>query len=218
MTRYSDYDCLSGRIDLICGPMFSGKSTELIRLVRRFSIAEKRCLVIKWADDQRYSVTGVATHTGEQLEANLACKDLEGAAQVVGMYDVVAIDEGQFFPGLADFCERTANMGKHVIVAALSGKWSREPFPEVAKLMSMCEDVTMLKAVCKRCKNRDAAFSARLTESNSDVEIGGTESYVAVCRKCFHSVSRSGTEKLSAKATNPITDGLTHMDAQAVEQ
>ncbi|XP_060058826.1 thymidine kinase, cytosolic isoform X2 [Erinaceus europaeus] len=113
-----------GQIQVILGPMFSGKSTELMRRVRRFQIAQYKCLVIKYAKDTRYS-TNFSTHDRNTMEALPACQ-LRDVAQEALAVAVIGIDEGQFFPDIVEFSEAMANTGKTVIVAALDGTFQRK--------------------------------------------------------------------------------------------
>lgn len=141
---------VSGQIQLVCGPMFSGKTSELIRRVRRLEHAGLRCLVIKYKNDTRYHEDNVSTHDRHMLPA-VACTTLSEAEEQLAGCDVVGVDEGQFFPDLVAFTERAANAGKVVIVAALDGTYQRQPFGAVCDLMARCEHVVKLTAVCTTC-------------------------------------------------------------------
>lgn len=169
-----------GLIELIVGPMFAGKSTELMRRMKRLSIAGKRCLYVNHDSNTRYG-TGITTHDGKEQEA-LNCSTLSNLS--IHQYDVVGIDEGQFFPDLVEFCEAAANDGKIVIVAALNGTFERKPFHQIIELFSRVEHITKLEAVCMYCQ-ADASFSKRLNEDRSIHLVGGTDLYAAVCRVCY---------------------------------
>ena len=175
-----------GRIDLIIGPMFCGKSTELLRRVRRYQYAGKRCLVLKYAKDKRYSDDTVMTHDkSNSLPAQNVVRLSDVEITPDSQYDVVGIDEGQFFDDLEEFAERVANMGVVVVIAALDGDFQRKPFGKICQLIPMAESVTKLTAVCASCKNHSASFTQR-TISDTRVElIGGAEMYRPVCRTCF---------------------------------
>ena len=176
-------DPYTGSIELIIGPMFSGKTTELIRRVRRHSLAKRKCLVIKFAADTRYSDEQLSTHDKHMIPA-LKCRKLSEAVPFVSGYDVIGVDEGQFYPDLLEFCEQQANNGKIVIVSALDGTFERKRFNSVVDLIPLCESVVKLSAVCTIC-GATASFSMR-TSSDKQVEIvGGSELYTAVCRKCY---------------------------------
>lgn len=182
------------------GPMFSGKSTELARRIRRHKVANKQCIVVKYAGDTRYedepgradagtadaaNLRGcVITHDRQALVAYPA-RALKDVDNVVHAFDVVGIDEGQFFGDLAECCERWASMGKTVIVAALDATFQRKPFNDVLSLVPIAEDVTKLNAVCNAC-GCDAAFTKRVgSNDETTVElIGGEGMYAATCRAC----------------------------------
>jgi len=175
----------SGQIQLILGPMFSGKSTELIRRLKRYQVAQYAVLIVKYAKDQRYDESGIATHCGQVLPAVSANK-LSELQEMAGEYDVIGIDEGQFFPDIVSWCEEMANRGKIVLVAALDGTFQRLPFPEMLALVPLAEAVTKLQAVCMVCF-QEAAFSKRITEESGVEVIGGADKYMAVCRRCYFS-------------------------------
>ncbi len=173
-----------GKIELILGPMFSGKTSELLRRVTRYGFAGRRCIVIKYAKDTRYSVTKASTHNNLQCEA-IGCNKLSEFSQSMESFDVLAIDEGQFFPDAPAFCEEMANRGKIVIVAALDSTFQRAPFGCVLNLVSLAEKVTKLSAVCTKC-GQDAGFTKRLSDDLTTLElIGGPELYAARCRPCY---------------------------------
>ncbi|TNN45159.1 Thymidine kinase, cytosolic [Liparis tanakae] len=172
-----------GQIQVIFGPMFSGKSTELMRRVRRFQIAQYNCLVIKYAKDTRYSETGMATHDKSTMEA-VPASCLEELRPLALQACVIGIDEGQFFPDTVSFCEEMANLGKTIIVAALDGTFQRKPFGNILNLIPLAESVVKLHAVCMQCY-KEAAYTKRIgTEKEVEV-IGGVDKYQAVCRKCY---------------------------------
>ncbi|XP_055264440.1 thymidine kinase, cytosolic [Moschus berezovskii] len=171
-----------GQIQVILGPMFSGKSTELMRRVRRFQIAQYKCLVIKYAKDTRYSSL-FSTHDRNTMEALPACllRDVIQDAQGVA---VIGIDEGQFFPDIVEFCENMANSGKTVIVAALDGTFQRKAFGTILNLVPLAESVVKLTAVCMECF-REAAYTKRLGVEKEVEVIGGADKYHSVCRLCY---------------------------------
>ena len=174
-----------GRIELIVGPMFSGKSTELMRRLRRHSIAKKKVIAIKHKGDTRYSKESMSTHDKLLMPA-ISCTLLSDIKDTLVANDVIGIDEGQFFPDICSICEELANMGKDVIIACLDGTFQRKPFGSVLELLPMAEDVTKLSAICVKCGN-DAHFTMRLGSNDQVVIIGGAELYLPVCRKCYFS-------------------------------
>lgn len=180
-----------GEIRLLLGPMFARKSTEMLLMVDRYRIAKKKVFLIKFARDTRYdSKDEIVTHDQLKKEAH-PCDKLSDLAKNPELQEaqVVGIDEGQFFPDIAEFCEEQANLGKIVIVAALDGNFRREPFGEIYKLIPLCEEVRKLNAVCMNCHDSDAHFSKKIYFENqntsTDIDIGGEEKYMAVCRGCY---------------------------------
>ncbi|NXV03860.1 KITH protein, partial [Cettia cetti] len=169
-----------GQIQVIFGPMFSGKSTELMRRVRRFQLAQYRCLLVKYAKDTRYSSSGVSTHDRRALPAGLL-KDVYQEALGAA---VIGIDEGQFFPDIVEFCETMANAGKTVIVAALDGTFQRKAFGSILNLVPLAESVVKLNAVCMECF-REASYTKRLGAEREVEVIGGADKYHSVCRACY---------------------------------
>jgi thymidine kinase len=166
--------------------MFAGKSTELLRLVRRQTRAHRRCLVIKYAKDTRYDVLSdqkpkLTTHDCVAIEA-LPCSLLMPVIGLTTEYDVVAIDEGQFYPDVVEFADLMAHLGKTVLVSALDSDFLRRPFPAVSQLLSRAESYQKLTSICSCGAN--APFSLRLTADTSVEVIGGSETYEAACRSC----------------------------------
>ena len=151
--------------------------------MRRYEVADNLCMIIKYAKDVRYSAENVATHDRQMMPARpVLC--LGEMDKEVGRYDVVAIDEGQFYPDLVHYVERWVNQGLIVIVAALDGTFQRKPFGAVLDLVPLADHVVKLTAICAHCQ-RDAPFSKRIgTETEVEV-LGGTEKYVAVCHACY---------------------------------
>ncbi|XP_065115308.1 thymidine kinase, cytosolic [Paramisgurnus dabryanus] len=172
-----------GQIQVIFGPMFSGKSTELMRRVRRFQVAQYSCLLIKYAKDTRYSDSGMATHDMSTMEA-VPANRLSDVRTLALQACVIGIDEGQFFSDTVEFCEEMANMGKTIIVAALDGTFQRKPFGNILNLVPLAESVVKLNAVCMECY-KEAAYTKRLGAEKEVEVIGGADKYHAVCRQCY---------------------------------
>jgi len=165
--------------------MFSGKSSELIRRVRRFQHARRSCMIVRYERDNRYSSTSVSSHDKQQIQAVSAVllADLRDTIATTNP-DVIAVDEGQFFPDIVEFCEAMANAGKVVIVSALDGDFRRKPFGRILELLPMAEKLDKLTAVCVKCCG-DAAFTERTVASTQIELIGAGDIYQPVCRKCF---------------------------------
>eukprot|EP01051_Picozoa_sp_SAG22_P005483 SAG22_NODE_327_length_12278_cov_10.550209_4_plen_414_part_00 len=207
-----------GSIALIFGPMFSGKSSELQRRLRRFAVAKKRVLMVKYQGDTRYD-DGSTTTTHDRLQhpamavARLADVPLAATDDA----DVIGIDEASFLPDIVEFCEAQANRGKTVIVASLDGTFQRQAFGRVCELVPLAEEVVKLTAVCTGC-GKPAAFSRRLDQTSTEVEdIGGAEKYDAVCRSCFFASERAERDRYDptalARVASSPTDGAKAVQA-----
>lgn len=173
-----------GRIELIMGPMFAGKSTELLRRVKRLEISGKKCLSIKYSNDDRYSAECISTHDRQERTA-VACKRLTELKEYWREFDVIGIDEGQFFEDIVDFSEVAANMGKIVIMSALSGTFKKKGWTNILELIPLCEKVKKLSAVCKICSS-SAHYSFRKCSGSSTEMIGGLDIYMPLCRECYN--------------------------------
>ena len=172
-----------GRIELILGPMFSGKSTRLIETIRKRYYKNKKTIMIKFIGDQRYTKKSeVVTHDFIKYDS-IECKNLEDSFEELKNYDVIGVDEGQFFPDLVEVSEKLAFLGKTVIIAGLNGDFRMEPFPVIARIIPKADKIKLLKAYCFNC-HRDAKFSLRIVQSNETVLIGSGESYKPACREC----------------------------------
>jgi thymidine kinase len=178
---------MKGKIDLIIGPMFSGKTTELRRRLRRYTLANKKCVAIKYSGDKRYSTDSVVTHDDQKTPATVTTVLCDLKWDADNTPDVIGVDEGQFFVDLVEFCERETKRGAVVIVAGLDGTHERKPFGSITTLVPLVDgDLTKLTAVCMDC-GEDAAFTKRITADTQVELIGGSEIYRAVCRDCYYS-------------------------------
>ncbi|KAI1693111.1 thymidine kinase domain-containing protein [Ditylenchus destructor] len=172
-----------GFIQLITGPMFSGKTTELFRLTKRYSLAGKKVVIVKYARDIRFHPTMACTHDLNKMEA-ISAINLEDVYLILQKYDIIGIDEGQFFNDLVPLTQELANNGKIVIISALNGDYQQKPFQNIALLLSVAEKVDKLSAVCQKC-GLSASFTYRKVKSELREIIGGEEIYQAVCRGCL---------------------------------
>ena len=178
-----------GWLEVVCGPMFSGKSEELIRRLRRAEIAGQRALIVKPRIDDRFDIGNVVSHAGARMRAVAVSAPAEIAGLVEGC-DVVGVDEAQFFDaGLVRAAERMADQGKRVIVAGLDKDYRGEPFEPMPSLMAIAEDVTKTLAICMRCGS-PANNTQRLVESAERVVVGAQGLYEARCRRCFEPPDR----------------------------
>uniref|UniRef100_A0A0A9WWZ4 Thymidine kinase n=4 Tax=Lygus hesperus TaxID=30085 RepID=A0A0A9WWZ4_LYGHE len=190
-----------GKLQVVFGPMFSGKTSELIRRVQRYNLAGYRCLVVRYTHDNRYSTDSVATHDGMALNAILTSK-LCDISHLVEPYDVIGIDEGQFFPDIVEFCEAQSDSGKKVVVAALDGTYQRAAFGRVLGLIPLAEEVLKLNSICMSC-SAEAPFTKRIGRETEVEVIGGAEKYMSVCQDCYVSeptIARSPFKNLRPPA------------------
>lgn len=195
-----------GHIEVIFGPMFSGKTTELIRRLKRYQVADHKCLIVKYARDIRYSTAAVATHDNQTIDAVSQTK-LSALKIEASIYSVIGIDEGQFFPDTVLFAEEMANQGKIVIIAALDGTYQRLGFGDILNLIPLAESVLKLTAVCMMCFE-DASYTKR-TGSETELEvIGGTDKYMAACRTC-HGRSPPVSQKCTTNVLCDISNDQT---------
>jgi thymidine kinase len=169
------------RLELIIGGMFSGKSSELIRRLKRYKAIDKKVLVINSSKDTRCGDNLIQTHDKVVFDC-VKTNDLSSVS--FDDFDIIGIDEAQFFSGLVHFVYEALNNDKHVIVAGLDGDSSQRPFGEILNLIPLCDDVHKLKALCMECKDGTLApFSKRIPGNSSDQElIGSNDIYKAVCR------------------------------------
>ncbi|TNV75953.1 hypothetical protein FGO68_gene12760 [Halteria grandinella] len=179
---------LRGHIQLICGPMFAGKSTELLRRLKRYEIGGHRILRVKFADDTRYSSDSISTHDRQTSKA-VGAKLLSEIGDLWTNFDVIGIDEGQFFDDVATFAESAANTGKVVIVAALDTTCVRTMFETIVQLLPKCEKVKKLQAICRGC-NHQASFHIRKAPKHVTQMIGGEDMYKPMCRECYHKMAK----------------------------
>ena len=174
-----------GSLEVICGSMFSGKSEELIRRVRRAQIARQRVQVFKPRLDDRFRHDHVVSHSEMSVPAEIVGSAEDILRRVHDRTDVVAIDEVQFFGrDVVDVCEKLANLGKRVIVAGLDQDYLGRPFDPVPQLMAVAAYVTKTLAVCARC-GAPANRSQRLIASDERIVVGAEGTYEARCRRCF---------------------------------
>jgi len=172
----------SGWVEAIAGCMFSGKTEELIRRLRRAIIAKQTVKVFKPVVDERYGVDRVATHTGTALEAVPVANSFE-ILDLARDADVVGIDELQFFDDkINEVIQTLAADGKRVIIAMLDMDYRGVPFPNVPELLATAEYIDKVRAVCVRCGG-PATRSQRIVDSEDQVLVGGDESYEARCRR-----------------------------------
>lgn len=177
-----------GWIEVICGSMFSGKTEELIRRLRRSEFAKQRIEIYKPVLDTRYDPVKLVSHGG----AEVVSTPVSGSSALLSMTndpDVVGIDEAQFFDDeLPEVTVKLANQGVRVIVAGLDLDYKGQPFGPMPQLMALAEYVTKVHAICLNCGNL-AYISHRKTKSESLILLGQTDNYEPLCRDCFNSAT-----------------------------
>jgi thymidine kinase len=173
-----------GWIEVICGSMFSGKTEELIRRMRRAQFAKQKVEIFKPAIDTRYHEEDVVSHN----ETSIHSTPVPSSANIILLandVEVVGIDEAQFFDDeLVNVCNQLANNGVRVIVAGLDMDYTGKPFGPIPALLATAEYVTKVHAICMQCGNL-AQFSHRKTNDTALVVLGETDSYEPLCRACF---------------------------------
>ena len=175
----------TGWIEVIVGSMFSGKSEELIRRLKRAQIARQKVQVFKPKIDDRYSIEQIASHSGMTHVSKPVMTAQEILAQIEPDTEVVGIDEGQFFDmEIIQAVNELANQGKRVIIAGLDQDYTGKPFEPMPQLLSIAEFITKTHAICVKC-GQTANYSQRTFKSDAQVEVGANDKYEARCRNCF---------------------------------
>lgn len=173
-----------GSIEVICGSMFSGKTEELIRRLRRSEIAKQRVIICKPSIENRYDSEKVVSHN----QISIDCKTISKASEILTFseeVDVLGIDEAQFFDAeLVVICNELANNGVRVIIAALDMDYEGQPFEPIPQLLSVADEVTKVRAICIQCGSL-ANYSYRIVEKNERILLGEKNEYEARCRNCY---------------------------------
>lgn len=173
-----------GRIEVVCGSMFSGKTEELIRRLRRAKFARQKVEIFKPTIDTRYSEEDVVSHDRHSIPST-PIQSSEEILTLSSDIDVVGIDEAQFLDeGIADVCNRLANRGIRVIVAGLDMDYKGVPFGPIPALCAIADDVTKVHAICVKCGSL-AYISHRIVPDDSRVLLGETHEYEPLCRQCY---------------------------------
>ena len=179
-----------GRIEVVCGSMFSGKTEELIRRLKRAKFAKQRIEIFKPAIDTRYSEEEVVSHDSNSILST----PIDSSASILLLssgIDVIGIDEAQFFDmGLVDVCNQLANNGVRVIVAGLDMDFRGIPFGPMPSLMAIADDVTKVHAICVQCGDL-AMYSHRKVSGQRQVLLGETQEYEPLCRHCYQQATNN---------------------------
>ena len=182
-----------GRIEVVCGSMFSGKTEELIRRLKRAKFAKQRVEIFKPAIDVRYSEQDVVSHDQNSIPST----PIDSSASILllaGDNEVIGIDEAQFLDnGLIDVCNELANRGVRVIVAGLDMDFKGEPFGPMPALCAVADDVTKVHAICVKC-GALAYLSHRLVSNDRRVLLGEKDEYEPLCRECYRQAEGEKSE------------------------
>jgi thymidine kinase len=189
-----------GWVEVICGPMFSGKSEELIRRLRRAMIARKRVEVFKPIIDNRYSDDEIVSHGDLRMKSQVVSSGAEIASRIDPRSEVIGVDEANFMgPELVEVAQRLADGGKQVIISGLDTDYMGRPFAPVPELLALAESITKTLAICVRCGN-PAKHTQRLRGSDDLIVVGASDMYEARCRRCFEPGIPKQTEMDFVKA------------------
>ena len=174
-----------GWIEVVCGPMFSGKSEELIRRLRRAEIARQRVQVFKPGVDTRYAEDQIISHSDFKIASECVRDFRDMESRLDWRSEVIGIDEAQFLgEGIVDLAVRLADMGKRVIIAGLDTDYLGRPFHPMPELLAVADEIQKTLAICMQCGN-PAKHTQRLVESTELVVVGAAGMYEARCRRCF---------------------------------
>ena len=175
----------SGWIETICGPMFSGKTEELIRRITRVQIANLSVAIIKPTVDNRYSEKYIVSHNKRKIKC-IIVNNPQDIFKIATEVDVIGIDEVQFFDdSILQVCISLANKGKRIIVSGLDKDYLAKPFGAIPLLLAESEYITKLSSICVQCGDL-GSFSKRISAEKNQVVVGQTDKYEARCRKCYY--------------------------------
>lgn len=172
----------NGELHLIIGCMFSGKTTELLRIAKRYKSINKNVLLLNYDLDKRYSNKEMMTHDKTGLPCLFYNKLLD-IINIIEEYEIICINEGQFFEDLIDFCKECLKNNKILYVCGLDGDYKQEPFGDILNIIPLCDSIVKLHAFCKICNNQTPAFFTKRITNDKEQKLIGTEQYVPVCRK-----------------------------------
>ena len=174
-----------GWIEVICGPMFSGKSEELIRRLRRAEIARQRVQIFKPVIDERYSSSHIVSHNDMRIRSEAVSSAAEVQAKLDLRTEVIGIDEAQFLgEAIVELVVRLADMGKRILIAGLDTDYLGRPFHPMPELLAVADEITKTLAICMQCGN-PAKHTQRLIASADLIVVGAAGMYEARCRRCF---------------------------------
>jgi thymidine kinase len=175
---------MTGKLSLILGPMYSGKSTTLLNRYRRYKLGNKKCFLIKYSKDNRYHQNNIVTHDNLEYEAK-NCFLLKELDSLVHEYDVICVDEVQFYEDASEYCDKWANEGLIVEACGLNGDFKRKPFNQISLLIPLADKIDHITAI-DEINGYDAPFTKRLSDETDQEVIGGKDKYKASSRVLFN--------------------------------
>ncbi|MBL7898029.1 MAG: thymidine kinase [Crocinitomicaceae bacterium] len=179
---------VNGKVQVVCGPMFSGKTKTLIGLISGYLKDRKKVVVFKPKLDDRYAEESIVSHDKDEAQAYAVTRPAE-MLDLFHRADVIAIDEVQFFDeSIVGVCETIADYGKIVVVAGLDLDYLGRPFGSMPQLMSVADEIIKLNSVCTFCSGR-ARFSHRISKDQGVVVLGEKDKYVPLCRSCYNEMN-----------------------------
>jgi len=194
-----------GWIEVVCGPMFSGKSEELIRRLRRAEIARQRVQIFKPAIDQRYSDDHIVSHSSIKMRSEAVRDIADLRARLNPRTEVIGIDEAQFLgAGIIDVVLSLADVGKRVIIAGLDTDYLGRPFHPMPELLAIADEIQKTLAICMQC-GAPAKHTQRLVASEDLIVVGAAGMYEARCRRCFEPTLSLANESVPAQANRVHT-------------
>ena len=178
-----------GKLKIFLGPMFAGKSTEIIRIIRQMNFIGTKILVVKPQIDNRYNEDKITSHDYETAD----CIIVTNLSELnVKDYNTIIIDEGQFFNDLKEYVILWVDIFDiNVVVAGLDGDFQRQPIGQILELIPYADSCIKLNALCSKCKDgTNASFTHRIIHSNEQILIGGSDTYIPLCRKCYLNMNK----------------------------
>jgi thymidine kinase len=190
---------MCGNLEIIIGPMFSGKSTEIIRRIRLLQKIDKKILIVKPSIDNRYTSDKITSHNFESVDCIVVNNLCDINNSIIKEHDTVVIDEGQFFDDLVETVDTWLKLYNiNIIVAGLDGDFQQKPIGKILNLIPLSNKCVKLNSLCNICKDgTEAPFSFRIVQSNEAVLVGGSDSYMPLCRTHYNLLSKN-----SEKCTN----------------
>jgi thymidine kinase len=181
----------SGYLQLILGPMYSGKTTALLELKKQYTYSKLTCCVINFAEDKRYHETNLTTHDKQMIECHNTL-DLKNfiTNDIIENHNVFLINEGQFFSNLKECVMLLVETHNKIVhVCGLDGDFKRDAFGEILELIPLCDDIIKKKSICAVCENGTLALFSKRLVSSKEIKLIGSDIYKPVCRKCYREES-----------------------------